>query len=92
MQELFKPSRKDLILQTLFSFRGKRAREKEYSYRNFLISELLAKVRNLPFDCLAGSQLRVNGLRLKLFKFSVRGELVEPQKNTFARGSSYNAI
>jgi hypothetical protein len=27
----------------------------------------------------------VNGLRLKLFSFSVRGELVEPQKNTFAR-------
>ena len=36
--------------------------------------ELLAKVRNLPFD-----RLRVNGLRLKLFSFSVRGELVEPQ-------------
>jgi hypothetical protein len=44
------------------------------------ILELLAKVRNLPFD-----RLRVNGLRLKLFSFSVRGELVEPQKNTFAR-------
>jgi hypothetical protein len=44
--------------------------------------ELFAKVRNLPFD-----RLRVNGLRLKLFSFSVRGELVEPQKNTFARGS-----
>jgi len=44
--------------------------------------ELLAKVRNLPFD-----RLRMNGLRLKLFSFSVRGELVEPQKNTFARGS-----
>ena len=44
--------------------------------------ELLAKVRNLPFD-----KLRVNGLRLKLFSFSVRGELVEPQKNTFARAS-----
>jgi len=29
----------------------------------------------------------VNGLRLKLFSFSVRGELVEPQKNTFARAS-----
>jgi hypothetical protein len=42
--------------------------------------ELLAKVRNLPFD-----RLRVNGLRFKLFSFSVRGELVEPQKNTFAR-------
>jgi hypothetical protein len=42
--------------------------------------ELLTKVRNLPFD-----RLRVNGLRLKLFSFSVRGELVEPQKNTFAR-------
>jgi hypothetical protein len=49
-----------------------------------LLSELLAKVRNLPFD-----RLRVNGLRLKLFSFSVRGELVEPQKNTFARASSY---
>ena len=46
--------------------------------------ELLAKVRNLPFD-----RLRVNGLMLKLFSFSVRGELVEPQKNTFARGSLY---
>ena len=46
--------------------------------------ELLAKVRNLPFD-----RLRVNGLMLKLFSFSVRGELVEPQKNTFARGSIY---
>jgi len=65
--------------------------------------EPLAKVRNLPFD-----RLRVNGLRLKLFSFSVRGEpfdspfalrfskgerfaqdkLVEPQKNTFARGST----
>jgi len=32
----------------------------------------------------------VNGLRLKLFGFSVRGELVEPQKNTFARGSGVN--
>jgi len=29
----------------------------------------------------------VNGLRLKSFTFSVRGELVEPQKNTFAIGS-----
>jgi hypothetical protein len=37
--------------------------------------ELLAKVHNLPFE-----RLRVNGLRLKLFSFSVRGELVEPQK------------
>jgi hypothetical protein len=34
----------------------------------------------------------VNGLRLKLFSFSVRGELVEPQKNTFARASSKNNI
>jgi len=50
--------------------------------RKFLYDELLAKVRNLPFD-----RLRVNGLRLKLFSFSVRGELVEPQKNTFARAS-----
>ena len=41
----------------------------------FITIELLAKVRNLPFD-----RLRVNGLRLKLFSFSVRGELVEPQK------------
>jgi len=40
-----------------------------------LHGELLAKVRNLPFD-----RLRVNGLRLKVFSFSVRGELVEPQK------------
>jgi hypothetical protein len=46
------------------------------------IFDLLAKIRNLPFD-----MLRVNGLRLKLFSFSVRGELVEPQKNTFARAS-----
>jgi len=44
--------------------------------------EVIAKVRNLPFD-----KLRVNGLRLKSFTFSVRGELVEPQKNTFAIGS-----
>jgi hypothetical protein len=29
----------------------------------------------------------VNGLRLKSLTFSVRGELVEPQKNTFAIGS-----
>jgi hypothetical protein len=50
--------------------------------RYCLSPELLAKVRNLPFD-----RLRMNGLRLKLFSFSVRGELVEPQKNTFARGS-----
>ena len=49
---------------------------------NYENVELLAKVRNLPFD-----RLRVNGLMLKLFSFSVRGELVEPQKNTFARGS-----
>ena len=49
--------------------------------------ELFAKVRNLPFDRSTGSRLRVNGLRLKLFSLSVRGELVEPQKNTFARGS-----
>jgi hypothetical protein len=39
--------------------------------------EVIAKVRNLPFD-----KLRVNGLRLKSLTFSVRGELVEPQKNT----------
>ena len=49
---------------------------------NLIFIELLAKVRNLPFD-----KLRVNGLRLKLFSFSVRGELVEPQKKTFARAS-----
>ncbi|OGP97431.1 MAG: hypothetical protein A2Z51_11000 [Deltaproteobacteria bacterium RBG_19FT_COMBO_52_11] len=52
------------------------------SERKIEYEELLAKVRNLPFD-----RLRVNGLRLKLFSFSVRGELVEPQKNTFARAS-----
>ena len=45
--------------------------------------EVIAKVRNLPFD-----KLRVNGLRLKSLTFSIRGELVEPQKNTFAIGSS----
>ena len=32
----------------------------------------------------------MNGLRLKSFTFSVRGELVEPQKNTFAIGSVFN--
>jgi hypothetical protein len=48
----------------------------------FLTGEVIAKVRNLPFD-----KLRVNGLRLKSLTFSVRGELVEPQKNTFAIGS-----
>ena len=52
---------------------------------NYETLEALAKVRNLPFD-----RLRVNGLRLKLFSFSVRGELVEPQKNTFARASIVN--
>jgi hypothetical protein len=26
---------------------------------------------------------------LKLFSFFVRGELVEPQKNTFAKGSKF---
>ena len=46
--------------------------------------EVIAKVRNLPFD-----KLRVNGLRLKSLTFSVRGELVEPQKNTFAIGSLF---
>src|SRR4030043_1005147 len=55
-----------------------------------LIFELFAKVRNLPFDYLTGSQFRVNGFRLKLFSLSIRGELVEPQKNTFARGSFIN--
>ena len=49
--------------------------------------EVIAKVRNLPFD-----KLRVNRLRLKSFTFSVRGELVEPQKNTFAIGSSEKGI
>jgi ATP-dependent protease HslVU (ClpYQ) peptidase subunit len=34
----------------------------------------------------------VNGLRLKSFTFSVRGELVEPQKNTFAIGSGNKNI
>jgi len=51
----------------------------------FIISyymEVIAKVCNLPFD-----KLRMNGLRLKSLNFSVRGELVEPQKNTFAIGS-----
>ena len=48
--------------------------------------EVIAKVRNLSFDCSTGSRLRVNGLRLKSFTFSVRGELVEPQQNTFAIG------
>ena len=52
-----------------------------------LTKELLVKVRNLPFD-----RLRVNGLRLKLFNFSVRGELVEPQKNTFARASHFSSL
>jgi hypothetical protein len=41
----------------------------------FYSFEVIAKVRNLPFD-----KLRVNGLRLKSLNFSVRGELVEPQK------------
>ena len=54
---------------------------------DILSDELLAKVRNLPFD-----RLKVNGLRLKLFSFSVRGELVEPQKNTFARASGIKLI
>jgi hypothetical protein len=49
---------------------------------NRITIEVIAKVRNLPFD-----KLRVNGLRLKSLTFSVRGELVEPQKNTFAIGS-----
>jgi len=52
------------------------------SLRITLNIEVIAKVRNLPFD-----KLRVNGLRLKSLTFSVRGELVEPQKNTFAIGS-----
>jgi hypothetical protein len=29
---------------------------------------------------------------MKLFSFSVRGDLVEPQKNTFARGSNGSLI
>ena len=52
-----------------------------------LNKEVIAKVRNLPFD-----KLRVNGLRLKSLTFSVRGELVEPQKNTFAIGSIKNEM
>jgi hypothetical protein len=55
----------------------------EFIFLKFFPLEVIAKVRNLPFD-----KLRVNGLRLKSFTFSVRGELVEPQKNTFAIGSS----
>ena len=51
------------------------------------IKEVIAKVRNLPFD-----KLRVNGLKLKSLTFSVRGELVEPQKNTFAIGSKIKNI
>ena len=59
--------------------------------------EVIAKVRNLPFDRSTvrqahGSRLRVNGLRLKSLNFSVRGELVEPQKNTFAIGSVFLQI
>ena len=53
-----------------------------FTSSSLLNKEVIAKVRNLPFD-----KLRVNGLRLKSFTFSVRGELVEPQKNTFAIGS-----
>jgi hypothetical protein len=34
----------------------------------------------------------VNELRLKSLTFSVRGELVEPQKNTFAIGSIVNHL
>jgi hypothetical protein len=48
-------------------------------FKKIFSIEPLAKVCSLPFD-----RLRVNGLRLKLFSFSVRGEPVEPQKNTFA--------
>jgi len=55
---------------------------KKWIFPIFKIVEVIAKVRNLPFD-----KLRVNGLRLKSFTFSVRGELVEPQKDTFAIGS-----
>jgi hypothetical protein len=54
---------------------------------NIYSFEVIAKVRNLPFD-----KLRVNGLRLKSLTFSVRGELVEPQKNTFAIGSFFIKI
>jgi hypothetical protein len=57
--------------------------EERAVFANFLTTEVIAKVRNLPFD-----KLRVNGLRLKSLTFSVRGELVEPQKNTFAIGST----
>jgi hypothetical protein len=32
--------------------------------------------------------MHLKNARLQLFSFSVHGELVEPQKNTFARGST----
>ena len=47
--------------------------------------ELLAKVGNLPFD-----RLRVNGLRLKLFSFSVRGEPFDsPFALRFSKGERF---
>ena len=47
--------------------------------------KLLAKVRNLPFD-----RLRVNGLRLKLFSFSVRGEPFDsPFALRFSKGERF---
>jgi len=47
--------------------------------------EALAKVRNLPFD-----MLRVNGLRLKLFSFSVRGEPFDsPFALRFSKGERF---
>jgi len=50
-----------------------------------LYRELLAKVRNLPFD-----RLRVNGLRLKLFSFSVRGEPFDaPFALRFSKGERF---
>ena len=47
--------------------------------------ELLAKVHNLPFD-----RLRVNGLRLKLSSFSVRGEPFDsPFALRFSKGERF---
>jgi hypothetical protein len=55
--------------------------------KKILKLEFLAKVCNLPFD-----RLRVNGLRLKLFRFSVRGELVEPQKILLQEAQLFSEI
>ncbi len=55
-----------------------------------LTTELLAKVRNLPFDCSTGSQLMVNGLRLDLFSFPVRGEPFDsPFALRFSKGERF---